>query len=96
MSITTLARELRKFGGVSLLALGLFACAQTPQRADQSSPSKPSAQSSDDIAADRYVVTIAPANLWEKLGEDFGLSPATGSAQASTGLAPVGRRLKTT
>ncbi len=84
MSTHTLTHELIKFGGVSLLILGLLACAQTPQRADQSHPSPPSAQSVDDMAAGRYSVTVFPSNLWEKLGESFGLNPFTGSTQAST------------
>jgi membrane-bound lytic murein transglycosylase D len=35
------------------------------------------------MVAERYSVTISPTNLWEKLGEDFGLSPSMGSGQAS-------------
>lgn len=96
MSTPTLTHELSKFGGVSLLALGLLACAQTPQRADQppSSPPPPansSAKSSDGMAAERYSVTISPTNLWEKLGENFGLSSSTESVQASTERAVLGR-----
>ncbi|MBI3344826.1 MAG: transglycosylase SLT domain-containing protein [Gammaproteobacteria bacterium] len=100
MSTPTLTHELSKFGGafggMSLLALGLLACAQTPQRADQppSSPPPPansSAKSSDGMAAERYSVTISPTNLWEKLGESFGLSPSTESVQASTERAVLGR-----
>ncbi|HWQ94966.1 MAG TPA: transglycosylase SLT domain-containing protein [Gammaproteobacteria bacterium] len=96
MSTPTLTHELIKFGGVSLLALGLLACAQTPQRTDQSSSSPPppansSAKPSDGMVAERYSVTISPTNLWEKLGENFGLSPLTGPGQASTGYAVLGR-----
>lgn len=85
MSTPTLTRELIKFGGMSLLVLGLLACAQTPQRADQSPTPPTSATSSDGMAGGRYSVTVSPANLWERLGENFGLSAPADSVRVSTG-----------
>lgn len=85
MSTPTLTCKLIKFGGVGLLTLGLLACAQTPQRADQSPPSPPPAKSSDGMATGRYAVTVSPANLWERLGENFGLSAPADTDRTSTG-----------
>ena len=39
----------------------------------------------DGMATGRYSVTVSPANLWERLGENFGLSAPADSARDSTG-----------